>query len=179
MGTFKDTKALLRSGRYQKLLFKLQSRRTWGREVGRGLGWLGDGHWGGHLTGWALGVMLYVGKLNTNKKKLKKRTWGTIDKLEIPYLWKMDSSFPGSEAFIKIMEYAELYSYVGQCWCSELRSEWRLLALCTTHSQSVVYWWLAFTIGWIVLGRLTPELPPRPIGQECQRMMCIYMCTCT
>ena len=39
------------------------------KEVGGGLGWLGDGHWGGHLTGWALGVMLYVGKLNSNKKK--------------------------------------------------------------------------------------------------------------
>ena len=38
------------------------------REVGRGWGWLGDRHWGGHLMGWALGVILYVGKLNTNKK---------------------------------------------------------------------------------------------------------------
>ena len=37
-------------------------------EVGGGWGWLGDGHWGGHLMGWALGVILYVGKLNTNKK---------------------------------------------------------------------------------------------------------------
>ena len=37
-------------------------------EAGRGWGWLGDGHWGGHLIGWALGVMLYGGKLNTNKK---------------------------------------------------------------------------------------------------------------
>ena len=33
-----------------------------------GCGWLGDGHWGGHLTGWALGVILYVDKLSTNKK---------------------------------------------------------------------------------------------------------------
>ena len=40
---------------------------------GRELGWLGDGHWGGHLAGWALGVMLHVGKLNSNKKKLKKK----------------------------------------------------------------------------------------------------------
>ena len=39
------------------------------REVGRGLGWLGDGHWGGHLVWWALGVMLYVGKLNSNYNK--------------------------------------------------------------------------------------------------------------
>ena len=39
------------------------------REVGGGLGWLGDGHWGGPWTGWALGVMLYVGKSNSNKKK--------------------------------------------------------------------------------------------------------------
>ena len=37
-----------------------------------GLGWLGDRHWGGHLMGCALGVMLYVGKLNSNKKKFKK-----------------------------------------------------------------------------------------------------------
>ena len=38
-------------------------------EVGRGMGWLGDRHWGGHLMGWALGAILYVGKLNTNKNK--------------------------------------------------------------------------------------------------------------
>ena len=37
-------------------------------EEGGGWEWMGDGHWGGHLTGWALGVILYVGKLNTNKK---------------------------------------------------------------------------------------------------------------
>ena len=37
-------------------------------EVAGGLGWMGDGHWGGHLTGWALGVMLYVGRSNSNKK---------------------------------------------------------------------------------------------------------------
>ena len=36
-------------------------------EVGGVLGWLGDGHWGEHLAGWALGVMLYAGKLNSNK----------------------------------------------------------------------------------------------------------------
>ena len=40
-------------------------------EVGRGLGWLGDGHWGVHLARWTLGVMLNVGKLNSNKKFLK------------------------------------------------------------------------------------------------------------
>ena len=44
------------------------------REVGGGLRWLSDGHWGGHLAGWALGVMLYVGKLNSNLKKSKGRT---------------------------------------------------------------------------------------------------------
>ena len=43
-------------------------------EVGGGLGWLCDGHWGGNLAGWALGVMLYVGKLNSNKK-LKKQIY--------------------------------------------------------------------------------------------------------
>ena len=38
-------------------------------EEGGGWRWMGDGHWGGHLMGWALGVILYVvGKLNTNKK---------------------------------------------------------------------------------------------------------------
>ena len=37
-------------------------------EVGGDWGWLSDGHWGGHLMGWTLGVILYVGKLNTNKK---------------------------------------------------------------------------------------------------------------
>ena len=40
-------------------------------EVGGRLGWLGDGHWGEHLKGWALGVMLYVGKSNSNKKYTK------------------------------------------------------------------------------------------------------------
>ena len=39
------------------------------REMGGELGWLGDGHWGGHLTEWALGVILYVGKSDTNKNK--------------------------------------------------------------------------------------------------------------
>ena len=43
-------------------------------EVGGGLGWLNDGHWGGHLAGWALGVTLYVGKLNSNKKILKENS---------------------------------------------------------------------------------------------------------
>ena len=42
-------------------------------EVGGGMGWLGDGHWAGHVTGWALRVMLYVGKSNSNKKKYKKK----------------------------------------------------------------------------------------------------------
>ena len=37
-----------------------------GQEVG-GWGWLGGRHWGRHLMGWALGVILYVGKLNTIK----------------------------------------------------------------------------------------------------------------
>ena len=34
---------------------------------------MGDRQWGGHLMGWALGVKLYVGKLNLNKKDVKKR----------------------------------------------------------------------------------------------------------
>ena len=40
-------------------------------KVGRVTGWLGDRHWGGHLTGWALGVMLYVGKSHSNKKNIQ------------------------------------------------------------------------------------------------------------
>ena len=35
-------------------------------DMGRGMGWLGNGHWGGHLMGWTLGVILYIGKLNLN-----------------------------------------------------------------------------------------------------------------
>ena len=42
-------------------------------EVGRGLGWLGDGHWGGHLAGWALGIILFVSKSNCNKNIQKKK----------------------------------------------------------------------------------------------------------
>ena len=38
------------------------------------MGWLGDGSLGGHLTGWALGVILYVGKSNSNKKYENKKT---------------------------------------------------------------------------------------------------------
>ena len=36
---------------------------------GSGWGWLGDGHWVGHLSRWALGVIVYVGKVNTIKNK--------------------------------------------------------------------------------------------------------------
>ena len=49
------------------------------REVSRGLGWLGDGYWGGHLDGMSTGcyvicwqiVMQHVGKLNSKKNKTK------------------------------------------------------------------------------------------------------------
>ena len=34
---------------------------------------VGDGHWGGHWMGWALGVILYVGKSNSNKKYVRKK----------------------------------------------------------------------------------------------------------
>ena len=43
------------------------------RELGGGLGWVGDGHWGGHLTGWALGVYAIVGISNSNKKYIPKK----------------------------------------------------------------------------------------------------------
>ena len=46
--------------------------RASGRGGGQGDGWLGDRHWGGHLTGWALGVILYVDKLSSNKKIITK-----------------------------------------------------------------------------------------------------------
>ena len=35
--------------------------------------WLGDRYWREHLMGWALDVMLYVGKSNSNKQIQKKR----------------------------------------------------------------------------------------------------------
>ena len=41
-----------------------------GKGGGQGLEWLGNKHWGGHLTGWALCIVLYVGKLNSSKKIL-------------------------------------------------------------------------------------------------------------
>ena len=44
------------------------------REVGKGMGWLGDGHQGGHLMEWALVIKLYVGKSNS-KKKIYKNEW--------------------------------------------------------------------------------------------------------
>ena len=71
------------------------------REVGRGWGWLGDGQWGGHLMGWALGVILYVGKLNTNKNKFiykkkrkekEKKEYFSLDKVNVcldMYLYKL------------------------------------------------------------------------------------------
>ena len=36
-------------------------------EVGGKMEWLHEGHWGGHLMGWALGVILCADKLNLNK----------------------------------------------------------------------------------------------------------------
>ena len=52
---------------------KIKIKKTLGNEqgvaegeVGMGLGWLGDGHWEGHLAGRALGVRLYVGKWSSN-----------------------------------------------------------------------------------------------------------------
>ena len=44
--------------------------------------WKGDGHWGGHLMGWALGVILYVGKSNSNKKIYKKKWYEKLPQLE-------------------------------------------------------------------------------------------------
>ena len=64
------------SGKYERQNMKAPNsgKRTkhGGRGGGRVWGWLGDGHRDGELTGWALGVMLYVGKLNTNKNKFIK-----------------------------------------------------------------------------------------------------------
>ena len=63
-----------RETEHEKLLSLGNEQGVVEREVGRGMGWLGDGHWGGHLMGWAQGVMLYVGKSNSNKKLYKKKT---------------------------------------------------------------------------------------------------------
>ena len=59
---------------------------TLGKELGvvegeedGGCGWMFDGHWGGHLTGWAVGVILYVGQLNTNKKNLFKKKFQQLN----------------------------------------------------------------------------------------------------
>ena len=52
-------------------------------EEGGGWGWVGDGHWGGYLTGWALGVILYVGKLNTNKNYFIKNNNNLLSKAKI------------------------------------------------------------------------------------------------
>ena len=46
-----------------------ETKRGGGKGGGRGVGVTGEGHWGGRLMGWALGVILYFGKLNTNKNK--------------------------------------------------------------------------------------------------------------
>ena len=43
------------------------------REVGSGLGWLSDGHWEGHLTGWALGVILMLANRTPIKKIYQKQ----------------------------------------------------------------------------------------------------------
>ena len=53
--------------KYSQINSGKQTRDS-GKGGGQGVGVTGDGHWGGHLTGRALGVILYVGKLNSNKK---------------------------------------------------------------------------------------------------------------
>ena len=44
------------------------------RGGGRRIRVTGDEHWGGHLMGWALDVILCVGKLNLNFKNIKKKS---------------------------------------------------------------------------------------------------------
>lgn len=56
------------------------SGRGGGWGVGE-MGWLGDGHWGGHLTGWVLGVKLYVGKSNSNNKYTKNNKYNLFHKI--------------------------------------------------------------------------------------------------
>ena len=64
-----------------------------------------NGHWGGHLMGWALGVMLYVGKLNSNKQRKKMQT----------YVWLLSVYF----FFCLCVHYLCLVSQVFEAWpCS-------------------------------------------------------------
>ena len=62
-------------GKYQKERQNIKTpnsgKRTGGG--GGGCGWVGNGHRGGYLTGWELGIILYVGKLNTNKNYFIKK----------------------------------------------------------------------------------------------------------
>ena len=61
-------------------------------EVGGGMGCLGDRHWGGHLTGWTLGVILYVGKSNSNKKYTKKFRSSPLKYTDI-FIKHLDATF--------------------------------------------------------------------------------------
>ena len=66
--------------------WEIPNSGKWTRGSGKGCGWGVGGDWvtgteGGHLVGWALGVMLYVGKLNSNKKRKKKKCqWNFSEK---------------------------------------------------------------------------------------------------
>ena len=59
-------------------------------EVGRGMRWLDDGHWRGHLMGWALGVIPCVDKSNSNKKIQKKPNRLQIIEVEIYCVTQLD-----------------------------------------------------------------------------------------
>ena len=61
---------LERETNHDRLLTLGNEQRVVEGEVGGGMG---DGHWGGHSMGWALSVILYVGKWNFNKNKWKKK----------------------------------------------------------------------------------------------------------
>ena len=47
--------------KYERLLNLGNEQEVVGGEVDGGMGWLGDRHWGEHLTRWAWSAMLYVG----------------------------------------------------------------------------------------------------------------------
>ena len=46
---------------FQDQQYALKRVRDSGGGGGWGMEWLGDRHWEGHLTGWTLGDILYVG----------------------------------------------------------------------------------------------------------------------
>ena len=61
-----------------------------------------DRHWGGHLTDWVLGVTLYVGKLDSNKKRYTKKKKETeLRTVKIQKLLRISNSELNSVEVVK------------------------------------------------------------------------------